>query len=58
MKPGDTVNYHATIGGPVSSRGHTIEQVDTLVSGLKLIWISGKKMCVSAFQISSKDNEQ
>lgn len=53
MNVGDPVNYHKEIGGPVSSRGHIIEQIDELANGAKLIWISGRNMCVNAFQIST-----
>jgi hypothetical protein len=54
MNVGDPVNYHKEIGGPVTSRGHTIEQIDTLVSGLKLVWISGRSMFVLEHQITEK----
>jgi hypothetical protein len=40
---GDLVNYHAIIGGDVSSMGHRVESVFPAASGHMVAFISGKR---------------
>lgn len=42
FKAGDVVDYHARIGGPVTSTGHEVESVGFLSSGHEVAWITGK----------------
>jgi hypothetical protein len=51
-KVGDIVNYHAEIGGAVTSKGHVIQHIDKLKSGHDVAWISHKSGCVAISALS------
>lgn len=55
---GDKVNYHAIIGGPVTSAGHIVQQVDRLSCGELVAFISGKSGCVSVDALSPEVEQQ
>lgn len=54
FKEGDKVNYHSFIGGPVSSTGHEIKQIQLQPNnfGEDVAWITGKSGCVSLEALS------
>lgn len=49
VKIGDTVNYHSIIGGPVTSTGHKVTQLDYAPNnfGCDVAWITDKTGCVA-----------
>lgn len=57
MKVGDKVNYHDIIGGPITSSGHEIKQIDTTPNnfGGNVAWITGKSGCVSIEALSKEE---
>jgi hypothetical protein len=46
---GDKVDYHSIIGGPVTSKWHTVQTVQLAPNnfGRAVAWISGKSGCVA-----------
>lgn len=57
LKPGALVDYHSTIGGPVTSTDHTVESVEQQPSyagrpGAWVVFISGKRGWVAAEALS------
>ena len=59
MKIGDKVNYHSIIGGPVSTRGHIIEDIEYAPNnyGCDVAWISDKRGCVAMRALSLDDQQ-
>lgn len=48
FKVGDVVDYHSIIDGPVTSTGHTIQNINYIPSATdRVAWISGKAGCVA-----------
>lgn len=45
VKIGDTVNYHSIIGGPVTSTGHKVTELEYAPNnfGCDVAWITGKR---------------
>lgn len=56
LQVGDTVNYHAIIGGPVSSTDHVIEDIERAPNnyGCDVAWVTGKRGCVAMRALSVK----
>lgn len=45
---GDLVDYHAVIGGPITSQGHIVETIGSLNGGkTPVAWITCKSGCVA-----------
>lgn len=49
---GDECNYHARIGGPVTTSGHVIREI-AILSGRTVAWITGKSGCVAIEALSA-----
>lgn len=49
FKEGDKVNYHELIGGPVTSTGHEITDIEMKPNnfGSDVAWVTGKRGCVA-----------
>jgi hypothetical protein len=54
---GDLVNYHAIIGGDVSSMGHRVESVFPTASGHMVAFISGKRGHVAIEALSKASGQ-
>ena len=57
---GDIVNYHAIIGGPVTSTGHKVTfivQKERIVREQSTAWITNKSGCVALEALSHTDKE-
>ena len=54
IKVGDRVNYHAVIGGPVTSTNHIIKVIDKMPNnyGSDIAWITDKSGCVALTALS------
>jgi hypothetical protein len=55
---GDLVNYHAKIGGPVTSTDHVIRSIIKDSAGQEVAVISGKRGIVSLDALSPRLNGQ
>lgn len=51
LRVGDWVNYHAVIGGPITTTGHKIRAIEVL-GGRTVAWITGKAGCVAIEALS------
>lgn len=51
FKSGDKVDYHAVIGQPVTSTGHTVVAAEISSEGL-FYWITNKRGCVAEAALS------
>lgn len=54
IKTGDTVNYHAVIGGEVTSTDHTVKSIELAPDnyGEDVAWITNKSGCVALAALS------
>jgi len=54
LNTGDKVDYHSIIGGAVTSRGHTIEDIERAPNnfGCDVAWISDHRGCVAVRALS------
>ncbi len=54
FKPGDVVDYHAIVGGEITSRNHVIEGMMCKPNDfdVDVAWITGKRGCVSLKSLS------
>ena len=50
----DRVDYHSIIGGPITSKDHTVQVIELEPNnyGTDVAWISGKSGCVSMEALS------
>jgi len=54
---GDHLNYHAIIGGDVSSMGHRVESVFMAASGHMIAFITGKRGHVAIEALSKASGQ-
>ena len=57
LKIGDKVNYHAIIGGEITSKNHIVKLIGDIPSAKNVVWITKKSGCVS-FKALSKAKEK
>lgn len=57
IKPGDKVDYHSIIEGPITSKDHTVGKVLPMPNnfGRPVAWITGKSGCVAVSSLSKAD---
>lgn len=57
FKEGDRVNYHQLIGGPLTSIGHEIIEIELMPNnfGCAVAWITRKTGCVALDSLSVMD---
>ncbi len=54
IKVGDKVNYHSLIGGPVTSTGHEVTDIEEQPNnyGSDVAWVTNKRGCVAVAALS------
>lgn len=54
IEVGDRVDYHSIIGGPITSKDHTVKLIGPEPNnfGCNVAWVSGKSGCVAIEALS------